>query len=58
MFRVDPNLRQQVQAAFLAAASAVARGGGADILRQVLTLDPAHQEAASLLADLPFFTLG
>jgi tetratricopeptide (TPR) repeat protein len=56
VFRVDPNLRQQVQAAFLAAASAVARGGGADILRQVLTLDPAHQEAASLLADLSFFT--
>jgi tetratricopeptide (TPR) repeat protein len=55
VFSVDPNLRQGVQAAFLAAGAAVARGGGRAELEHVLTLDASHQEAAALLADLAQF---
>lgn len=59
VFDDDPDARQRVQAAFLAAVAQVARGrtGEArDALEQVLRLDPSHQEAAALLADLPLFT--
>ncbi len=55
VLQVDPNLRQQVQAAFLAAGAAVARGGGGSELARVHDLDPSHQEAAALLADLTRF---
>ena len=56
VFHMDPDARQRLSAAFLAAGAAVARGDGTTALGQVLDLDPSHQEAAALLADLALFT--
>jgi tetratricopeptide (TPR) repeat protein len=59
VFNDDLAARQQVQAAFLAALALVARDRRDEArlaLEQVLALDPAHQEAAAILADLSLFT--
>ena len=58
VFNVDPNIRQWVQAAFLAAAAALVRGDRAVVksaLRVVLERDPSHQEAAAILAQVEMF---